>query len=503
MKFCEKLQKLRKDRGYSQEQLADLLEVSRQSVSKWESGTTYPEMDKLLSLCKIFNVTLDDLTNDNVTDKNIKERSKNNFSNLFYSILDIINKSFEMFKSMTSKEKGKCIIELFILFIILLIFKIPFNYINNSIIKIFINFSSKTYDILSSIWYFISNTIYLILFIAIFVYVYKIRFLDKFNRSEGIKIKDDNDNNVKFTEDNNDLILNNKKEKHNFFLFDILAKIFNIFLKMCIILILLPIIISFIILVIITTLTLIMQFIGIHFIGIFIALLGAVLFLLVIIELLIKILLNANLINKRMFLIFLGSLITLGVGIGISTYEISKVDYKDELPTSVSADTYEYTFKMRDDLVFFDYFNTNYVINNDLKDDVNIVVNYYDDYLNVNIDLNNNFLGIYKYVSFDKTLNYIDLIKNDLKKKKLYNYNLLMNMDVKIETSEKNINIIKNNLEKYYKDKEEEYNKFEYYENRVYELEEEIYEKDVIINDLKDKINNLEEKISDISGLIE
>lgn len=503
MKFCEKLQKLRKDRGYSQEQLADLLEVSRQSVSKWESGTTYPEMDKLLSLCKIFNVTLDDLTNDNVTDKNIKERSKNNFSNLFYSILDIINKSFEMFKSMTSKEKGKCIIELFILFIILLIFKIPFNYINNSIIKIFINFSSKTYDILSSIWYFISNTIYLILFIAIFVYVYKIRFLDKFNRSEGIKIKDDNDNNVKFTEDNNDLILDNKKEKHNFFLFDILAKIFNIFLKMCIILILLPIIISFIILVIITTLILIMQFIGIHFIGIFIALLGAVLFLLVIIELLIKILLNANLINKRMFLIFLGSLITLGVGIGISTYEISKVDYKDELPTSVSADTYEYTFKMRDDLVFFDYFNTNYVINNDLKDDVNIVVNYYDDYLNVNIDLNNNFLGIYKYVSFDKTLNYIDLIKNDLKKKKLYNYNLLMNMDVKIETSEKNINIIKNNLEKYYKDKEEEYNKFEYYENRVYELEEEIYEKDVIINDLEDKINNLEEKISDISGLIE
>ena len=124
-------------------------------------------------------------------------------------------------------------------------------------------------------------------------------------------------------------------------------------------------------------------------------------------------------------------------------------------------------------------------------------------YIFLPADIEDNFLGFYKYVSFDKTLNYIDLIKNDLKKKKLYNYNLLMNMDVKIETSEKNINIIKNNLEKYYKDKEEEYNKFEYYENRVYELEEEIYEKDVIINDLEDKINNLEEKISDISGLIE
>ena len=77
MKFCEKLQKFRKEKGYSQEQLADLLDVSRQSVSKWESGTTYPEMDKLLSLCKIFNVSLDELTNDEITDKNIRDKKKN------------------------------------------------------------------------------------------------------------------------------------------------------------------------------------------------------------------------------------------------------------------------------------------------------------------------------------------------------------------------------------------------------------------------------------------
>ena len=61
MKFNEKLQKLRKQNKMSQEQLADLLEVSRQVVSKWESGTTYPEMDKLLMLCKIFKCTLDEI----------------------------------------------------------------------------------------------------------------------------------------------------------------------------------------------------------------------------------------------------------------------------------------------------------------------------------------------------------------------------------------------------------------------------------------------------------
>lgn len=48
LSFSEKLQRLRKEKGLSQEQLAELLDVSRQSVSKWESGQTYPEINKLI-----------------------------------------------------------------------------------------------------------------------------------------------------------------------------------------------------------------------------------------------------------------------------------------------------------------------------------------------------------------------------------------------------------------------------------------------------------------------
>lgn len=66
MNFNEKLQKLRKEKKYSQEELADMLDVTRQSVSKWESGQTYPEMDKLLAICKIFGCTLEELTNDTI-----------------------------------------------------------------------------------------------------------------------------------------------------------------------------------------------------------------------------------------------------------------------------------------------------------------------------------------------------------------------------------------------------------------------------------------------------
>ncbi len=59
MDFSEKIYALRKDKGYTQEQLAEKLDVSRQSISKWESGQVIPEVEKIVELSKVFNVTLD------------------------------------------------------------------------------------------------------------------------------------------------------------------------------------------------------------------------------------------------------------------------------------------------------------------------------------------------------------------------------------------------------------------------------------------------------------
>lgn len=64
MQFAEKMQKLRKERGMSQENLAEIIGVSRQSVSKWESGQSYPEMDKMIALSELFNVSIDELVKD-------------------------------------------------------------------------------------------------------------------------------------------------------------------------------------------------------------------------------------------------------------------------------------------------------------------------------------------------------------------------------------------------------------------------------------------------------
>ena len=61
MKFNEKLIKLRKASGLSQEELADKLNVARQTVSKWELGETTPEMNKLVELSDLFNVSIDEM----------------------------------------------------------------------------------------------------------------------------------------------------------------------------------------------------------------------------------------------------------------------------------------------------------------------------------------------------------------------------------------------------------------------------------------------------------
>lgn len=73
MKFNEELIRLRKEKGLSQEQLGYELGVTRQTISKWELGVSTPEMDKLIEISKLFNISLDDL---------VKNELKNNEEDL-------------------------------------------------------------------------------------------------------------------------------------------------------------------------------------------------------------------------------------------------------------------------------------------------------------------------------------------------------------------------------------------------------------------------------------
>jgi len=69
MTLGEKIARERKELNYTQEQLADILEVSRQSISKWESDITFPETDKIIRLSQIFDCSIDYLLKEELTEK--------------------------------------------------------------------------------------------------------------------------------------------------------------------------------------------------------------------------------------------------------------------------------------------------------------------------------------------------------------------------------------------------------------------------------------------------
>lgn len=81
MSFGENLINLRKQKGWSQDDLADNLNLSRQAISKWENDTSKPDIDNIKKISKVFSVTIDDLlNNDVVKDKavtlNVKKQEK-------------------------------------------------------------------------------------------------------------------------------------------------------------------------------------------------------------------------------------------------------------------------------------------------------------------------------------------------------------------------------------------------------------------------------------------
>ena len=92
MEFNEKLQELRKQKGLTQEELAEKLYVSRTAISKWESGRGYPNIESLKAIAKFFSLTVDELLSSGevltLAEEDNKRKEKY-FRDLIYGLLDI------------------------------------------------------------------------------------------------------------------------------------------------------------------------------------------------------------------------------------------------------------------------------------------------------------------------------------------------------------------------------------------------------------------------------
>lgn len=91
MEFCEKLQELRKSRGLTQEELAEILYVSRTAISKWESGRGLPSIDSLKGIAAFFSVSIDSLLSAEKLIVIAEKEKRANICDLFHLLFGMID----------------------------------------------------------------------------------------------------------------------------------------------------------------------------------------------------------------------------------------------------------------------------------------------------------------------------------------------------------------------------------------------------------------------------
>ena len=321
MKFCDKLQKIRKENNITQEGLADRLGVSRQAVSKWESGTAYPDTEKLIQISKLFNVSLDELINDSKEVNKQVDNKKIKFNEVFDMVLNFISNTFNMFMAMKFKEKVKLLFEMALLLVFLLLAGVFINEVIITLIrKMFMFLPTR---ILNGMIDFVDAIIYIgliIIDVIVFVRVLKIRYLDYY-----VVIKDDSVDKVvteepipelKDKKDYKLVIRDPEDSRYN--IFRIIGKICLFGFKILGFIILLPIVIAFILLVMALVISFSTFFLGLFFNGISLIILGSLIVVYLVIEFIFDLVFNRKLSLKRIFLMFVLGLFTMGVGLGIA-----------------------------------------------------------------------------------------------------------------------------------------------------------------------------------------
>ena len=454
MNFASNLQKLRKKENMSQEALAERLDVTRQSVSKWESGASYPEMDKLISICKIFNVDMDTLVNGDVLEEKTQEKETViNTKDLLDKFNTLMKKIVCLFESMSFKEIIEFLVTVFLLIIIILIGTIPKDIIENLI------GDGLLYDIayvgptLNTIFCLIVDILYSVFAIVVFIYVLKIKYLDR------IKIKEDVNKEIvvkekeKKVEEVEKVIIKDNTGSNS--LTRLLAKIIIYIIKFFVVLFLFAPLICIVVLAVMLGFEVLFVIKGLPLLGILLWTIAGIIISALCFEVPLNFVINHKNNYKRVMITLFLSLIIIIIGSIIFAFEFFSLTYVDSLPKDAKTKEITETLPMSADLNTVGYYHNDieYVVDNSLTNEIEVDVTYYD-YLidnNIEIEVHNNNLLVYmdspKEFSFKETL---DKVSKDIKDGKIYNYDKLNEYKVTIKTSSNNIDIIKNNNKEFF-----------------------------------------------------
>lgn len=469
MKFGDKLIQLRKKHGLSQEDLAAKLNVSRQSVSKWESNNTYPETDKIVQICNIFECSMDDLINENIKDINQLERkSKKEISIKIDPLLDFIAKTVNMFYNMKFLSGLKCLIELALVLGAMLIIG---DIINHIIITAFTSiFSFIPWNISRIIRQIISGVIdlawYAITIIAV-VHIFKIRYLDYYEQIVANGDKEDKENKeekatkISLIPNKNISLRNNEpkiviRDKEPLAFLNLLAKIAIWFIKS--IAIMFGLFLAFILLlgVIGLVISISLSLYTKIFIGLDIGILGLLICTILLLAIIIHFVIGTKINIKLTAILFISSIIVTGIGAGISITAIKDINYIADTNDILEITPHEKKITYKDNLIIMDVFprTYEYIINDSLEENEIIVQNNFDARFSKisNYETTINGMPVYRFYLSDtsnKKTKY-SIIINDLKNNIIRDYTNLYNDDIKIIATRQTIEKLINNFSKIY-----------------------------------------------------
>ena len=375
--FSENLKKIRKEHNLSQEQLADDLGVSRQAISKWESSTAYPEMDKIITLCDKFNLNIDDLLHGDIKEIKGEEESKRKINKVIDDFLNFITDTVNMFSNMSFKSKIKCLFEQFIIIGMLCLTSfIVLSLCDSFLSRILRIFPDKVnhflYQMLGAI---------LIVFcfgasIIIVVHVFKIRYLNYYNKlrnvglnnseNDKIDIENTNDNSnvnenkkIFFKTNEKQIIIRDSEHSEYRFINAIfkfligIIKIFTIFIAIFLIFILISILLLFV-------LSFQVSRTGMFFVGLLGISLSSATITIVFLLLIINFVFNRKNDKKKMIWTFIISIIFLGISCGLTFAGTLNFKIENSLITQSKE------FEMNDKL-FFEIYGYRYGYDKEIK----------------------------------------------------------------------------------------------------------------------------------------